>query len=52
VRDRNVVELAIGRDNDAVWTIDIDRHVAGVDLMIEPGVGSVKADQRDLVSRL
>ena len=50
MRDRNVIELSIRGKNDAMWTVDIDRHVARVDLMIDFDPRWSKTYKGDLVS--
>src|SRR5215213_11069394 len=35
MRNRDVIKLSIGRNYDAVWPIDIDRHVARINLVID-----------------
>src|ERR1041385_4970407 len=49
VCDRDVIKLSIGRNNNAVWTIDIYRHVAGVDLLLDARARWSKTYERDLV---
>ena len=49
VCDRDVIELSIGRKDDAVWSIDIDRHVARIDLVIDLDPRRSKTYQCDLV---
>ena len=34
MRDRDVVELSIRRDDDTVWPVDVHRHVAGSKVLL------------------
>lgn len=52
VRDRHVKEFSIGRDNDAVWPINVDGHLTGTDLLLDADTLRPKTNERDLVSRL
>src|SRR6267143_4787765 len=47
--DGDVIELPIGRDNDAVWTIYVHGHIAGVDLMIYTGAIRAETNQSNLI---
>ena len=47
--ERDVIKLSIGRDNDAVRAVDIDRHTAGIDLSIDSCAVRSETDERDLV---
>src|SRR5215813_7451657 len=49
MRNRDVIKLPIGRKNDAVWPIDIDRHVARINLVVYARARWSKTYQRDLV---
>ena len=50
--DGDVVKLSIGRNNDAMWAVDVDRHLTGVELMIDARARRPETDQRDLVGAL
>src|SRR5215213_7885515 len=44
-------KLPIGRDHDAVWSIDVYQPVAAIDLMIDASTARTKTHKRDLVGR-
>jgi hypothetical protein len=47
--DRDVVKLAIGRNDDAVRSINVNWHVARIDLPVDASAVRAEANQRDLV---
>src|SRR6266852_5066316 len=51
VRDGNVIELLIRRDNNTVWPIDVHGHIAGLQIVIDARAVWSEANQSDLVSR-
>src|SRR6267142_1644466 len=50
VRDGNVIELFVGRDNNAVRPVDVYRHVARLQIVIDPRAVWSETNQSDLVS--
>ena len=50
--DGDVIELSIGRNDDAVWPINVYRHVAGVELSIDARARWPKTYQTDFVRPL
>ena len=49
VRDRNIIELPVGRDDDAMRPVDVYRHVAGLQIVIDARALWSEANQGDLV---
>src|SRR5215204_1470630 len=47
--DGDVVKLSIGGNYDAVWTIDVHGHVAGVDLLLDACARGSKTYEGNLV---
>src|SRR6185295_787818 len=52
VAQRDVVKLFVMRDGDAMWSIDVRRHLARRDLAFETRAGRSEANQRDCVRSL
>ena len=49
MRHRNIVELPIGRDDDAMRSVNGYRHVAGLQFMVDARALWSEANQSDLV---
>src|SRR5262245_49751804 len=49
MRDRDVIKLPVGRNNNAMRAIDIDWHVASVNLVIDAGSRWSKTYQSYLI---
>src|SRR6267142_6835794 len=47
----NVIELPVRRNDQAVRAVNVDRHIAGGQIVIDARASWPKADQRNLVCR-